>query len=69
MNGAGLRPDGTLFDISILDGALSKALAALHYRDLDELTAFQGRNSTAEAVAEHLFHQVVPALRGLGLAK
>jgi hypothetical protein len=43
-------------------------VAGLDYRDLDELEAFQGRNSTAEAVAHHLFQQISPRLRDQGLA-
>src|SRR5919199_4528997 len=66
--GPTLRDDGTLFDITLLQQALRDVLDALHYRDLDEIPGFQGRNTTAEVVAQHLFDQIAPRLTGQGLA-
>lgn len=65
--GPALKDDGTLCDIGALQQAVQSATSELHYRDLDELPAFNGRNSTAEAVAQHLFEQIAPALGGAGL--
>jgi 6-pyruvoyltetrahydropterin/6-carboxytetrahydropterin synthase len=67
VRGASLGDDGALCDIGLLQTALQQATGALHYRDLGELPAFQGHNSTAEAVAQHLWEAIGPQLRGLGL--
>lgn len=56
--GGGLSADGTLADIGALQDAAHEATRALHYRDLDELPAFAGRNTTAEVVAKHLFDEI-----------
>ena len=37
-------------------------------RDLGEVPALARRNSTAEVVAQHVFEQVAPRLRGQGLS-
>jgi 6-pyruvoyltetrahydropterin/6-carboxytetrahydropterin synthase len=68
VRGPRLRDDGTLCDIVVVQGALQAAIAALHYRDLDELPAFAGRNTTAETVAKHLYDAIAPHLAGRGLA-
>lgn len=65
--GEALRADGTLFDITRLQEAVNSATAALHYRDLNELPAFAGRNSTAEVVARTLHDAIRAELAGLGL--
>jgi 6-pyruvoyltetrahydropterin/6-carboxytetrahydropterin synthase len=62
VRGPALREDGTLCDLGILQQAVDAAVRALHYRDLDELDAFAGRNTTAEAVARHIHDQVAPTL-------
>jgi 6-pyruvoyltetrahydropterin/6-carboxytetrahydropterin synthase len=54
VRGTSLRSDGTLFDLGRLRQAVRGRLAALHYRDLNELTPFAKRNSTAEQVAAYL---------------
>ena len=63
VSGAALRDDGTLCDLGVLQQAVDVAVRALHYRDLDDLDAFAGRNTTAEAVARHIFDQVAPQLK------
>lgn len=65
--GAGLRPDGTLCDLGLLQEAARQAVSALDYRDLDELEPFRGSNSTAEAVARYVWEQIAPRLAGEGL--
>src|SRR5215207_1316487 len=67
--GEALRDDGTLCDLGLLQGATDETLRALHYRDLDELEDFGGRNTTAEAVARHVFERVAPRLAGEGVAR
>ena len=68
VRGERLRPDGTLFDITLLQDALQAATAALHYQELDTLPQLAGRNTTAEVVAQHLFEQVAAKLRASGMA-
>lgn len=66
--GVALQADGTLCDLGLLQAAAQQALAGLHYRDLDELEAFRGDNTTGEVVARFVFDQVAPRLAGAGLA-
>jgi 6-pyruvoyltetrahydropterin/6-carboxytetrahydropterin synthase len=56
--GEQLQPDGTLVDLGVLQDAVRQTTSALHYRDLDELPQFSGRNTTAEAVARHVYDEV-----------
>ncbi len=65
--GLALRSDETLFDVTLLQGALDDVLGTLHYRDLDEVDALEGRNTTAEVVAHYLYEAVASRVRGLGL--
>jgi 6-pyruvoyltetrahydropterin/6-carboxytetrahydropterin synthase len=67
VRGGTLRDDGTLCDIGLLREALRRAVAELNYQDLDELPRFQGRNTTAEVLAEHIVAQVQDGLRAEGL--
>ena len=63
VRGPALQEDGTLCDLGVVQQAVEEAVRALHYRDLDELDAFAGRNTTAEAVARHIYDQVAPRLK------
>ena len=67
VRGPALHADGTLCDIGRLQQAVQDVVSRLHYRDLDELAAFEGRNSTAEVVAHYLFEQIAPRLGNQGL--
>lgn len=67
VRGSALRDDGTLFDITVLQDAVQDVVAALHYRDLDEIAALEGRNTTAEVMALYLSEQIAPRLHGQGL--
>jgi 6-pyruvoyltetrahydropterin/6-carboxytetrahydropterin synthase len=68
VRGPALRADGTLCDIGRLQQAVQDVVSSLHYRDLDELAAFEGRNSTAEVVAQHLYEQIAPRFTDQGLS-
>jgi 6-pyruvoyltetrahydropterin/6-carboxytetrahydropterin synthase len=68
VRGRELRPDGTLFDITALQGALAVLIGDLHYRDLDEVPGLAGANTTAENVAAYCWRRLADALGGLGLA-
>src|SRR5437867_9550471 len=62
-----LRADGSLCDIARLQQAVQDVVSSLHFRDLDELAAFESRNSTAEVVAQYLFEQIAPRFTDQGL--
>jgi len=68
VEGESLRADGTLIDVGVLQEAVSGVTSAMNFRDLDELERFKDRNSTAEAVARHVFDEVRPQLECRGLA-
>jgi 6-pyruvoyltetrahydropterin/6-carboxytetrahydropterin synthase len=62
-----LAADGTLVDIGLLRAAVDELAAGLHYRDLREVPGLAGRNTTAEAVADHCWEALARRLDGLGL--
>lgn len=68
VRGASLQEDGTLCDITIVQQAVNEVLDGWHYQTLNELDTFKGKNTTAEVVAQALFEQVAPRLKGKGLA-
>ena len=68
VRGAHLAADGTLVDISILQGGLRQLLDTFHYQNLDDVALFQGKNSTAEVVATVICDAIVPLLAGRGLS-
>jgi 6-pyruvoyltetrahydropterin/6-carboxytetrahydropterin synthase len=69
VTGGTLRADGTLFDITRLQGALQAALADLESLDLNELAELAEPNPTAEVVARYFFQRVAVQLRGQGLGE
>lgn len=68
VEGTTLRADGTLFDMGTLGRAVADSVGHLNYCNLDELPVFAGRNSTAEAVAQHLFEAIALQLEADGLS-
>ena len=68
VTGSDLLADGTLFDITALDGALGTAVALLDGRDLNELDDLATPNPTAEIVARYVFARVAPDLARRGLS-
>ncbi len=58
-----LDADGLVVDIGRARQALRQALAALDYRNLDELPEFAGRNTTPEYLARAVFDRLATALR------
>jgi 6-pyruvoyl-tetrahydropterin synthase len=58
-----LDADGIVVDIGRASEALRKVLADLNYRNLDELPAFAGRNTTTEFLARVVFDGLVAAIR------
>ncbi|HEY0493907.1 MAG TPA: 6-carboxytetrahydropterin synthase [Candidatus Dormibacteraeota bacterium] len=58
LSGTSLRADGALYDIGRLRASLRAEMETLHFRDLNEMPAFAGRNSTAEEVASYLLDRL-----------
>ena len=58
-----LDADGIVVDIGRASDALRRVLADLNYRNLDEVPAFQGRNTTTEFLARVVFDGLVAAIR------
>ena len=50
-----LDSDGIVADIGMLRAALRNTLAPLEYRNVDELPAFAGSNSTTEVLCHHIY--------------
>ena len=54
--------DGIVVDIGRAADALRRVLADLNYRNLDEVPAFAGRNTTTEMLARVVFDGLVAAI-------
>lgn len=59
VRGTGLRDDGTLMDITVLQAAMDAVLGDMHLRDLDDVADLAGRNTTAEEVACFVWNRIV----------
>lgn len=68
VRGEHLNDDGILYDIGRLTVAVQKLATSLQYRDLDEAPGLAGRNTTAEAVADHCWQALANTLRDQGLS-
>lgn len=62
-----LDPDGLVIDIGLAGRLLGEVLAELGYRNLDELPAFEGVNTTTEWLAGEIFRRLAARLRDAGL--
>ncbi len=51
--------DGVVVDIGLAREMLARVLAALNYRNLDEMPEFEGRNTTTEYLAGIIFERMV----------
>ena len=58
-----LDGDGIVVDIGRAADALRRVLADLNYRNLDEIPALAGRNTTTEVLARVVFDGLVAAIR------
>jgi 6-pyruvoyltetrahydropterin/6-carboxytetrahydropterin synthase len=54
--------DGLVVDIGRAGAALRQVLADLNYRNLDEIPAFAGRNTSTEFLARVVFDRLVVAI-------
>ena len=59
-----LDPDGIVVDIGRATDAVKRVLGTINFRNLDEVPAFAGKNSTTEVVSRYVFDQVATAIRG-----
>jgi 6-pyruvoyl-tetrahydropterin synthase len=64
-----LDPNGIVIDIGCAHEALTATLAPLKYRNLDELSEFNGSNTTTEFMAKHIFDQLAKAARASELGR
>jgi 6-pyruvoyl-tetrahydropterin synthase len=55
---AALDVDGIVVDIGLATQVLREELAALNFRNLDDLPAFTGRNTTTEFLAREIFDRI-----------
>jgi 6-pyruvoyltetrahydropterin/6-carboxytetrahydropterin synthase len=67
LRGERLANDGTLYDLGRLKQTVDAIAAELHFRDLADVPALAGHNTTAEAVAAYCWEQVAPTVAGQGL--
>ena len=58
-----LDADGLVVDIGRASAAVHQVLADLNYRNLDEIPAFAGRNTSTEFLARVVFDGIVVAIR------
>jgi 6-pyruvoyl-tetrahydropterin synthase len=59
-----LDANGIVVDIGQAHDALKTVLAPLNYRNLDEIPAFKGANTTTEFLTKHIFDRLAEAARG-----
>ena len=58
-----LDADGIVVDIGRAIDVLKATLGALNFKNLDEVPAFAGQNTTTEFLARHIFDRIVEAAR------
>ena len=58
-----LDENGIVIDIGRAHDALKAVLGPLNYRNLDELPAFAGKNTTTEFLTKHIFDSLAAAAR------
>ena len=58
-----LDADGIVVDIARATETLRTLLSDLNFRNLDEIPAFKGRNTTTEFLARTVFDRIVAAIR------
>ena len=58
-----LDPDGIVVDIGRAIDVLKATLAALNFKNLDEVPEFAGKNTTTEVLAKTIFDRIAAAAR------
>jgi len=61
--GPDLGPDGILVDIGRATEELQRILAELNYRNLDDVEALAGMNTTTEVLARHVAQRLADRVR------
>ena len=64
-----LDPNGIVIDIGAAHEALKAALSPLNYKNLDEVPALKGANTTTEFLTKHIFDQLAQAARANALGR
>jgi 6-pyruvoyl-tetrahydropterin synthase len=64
-----LDQNGIVVDIGRAHEALKGVLQPLNYKNLDEVAAFKGVNTTTEFLTKHIFDQLAKAARAGGLGR
>jgi 6-pyruvoyl-tetrahydropterin synthase len=64
-----LSADGIVIDIGRAHEVLKAILAPLNYRNLDDIPAFKGQNTTTEFLTKHVFDGLAEAARSGGLGR
>ncbi len=64
-----LDPNGIVVDIGRAHEALKSILQPLNYRNLDEVPAFKGENTTTEFLTRHVFEELARVAREGGLGR
>jgi 6-pyruvoyl-tetrahydropterin synthase len=64
-----LDANGIVIDIGRAHEALKAILAPLNYRNLDEVEAFKGLNTTTEFLTKHIFDGLAEAARSSSLGR
>jgi len=64
-----LDDNGIVIDIGRAHDALKSALAPLNYKNLDEVPALKGANTTTEFLTRHIFDQLAKAARADALGR
>ena len=59
-----LDSDGIVVDIGLAGETLKKILGLVNFRNLDDVPAFKGRNTTTEFMARYVFDAIVKAIEG-----
>ena len=59
-----LDANGIVVDIGQAHDALKAVLGPLNYRNLDDVPAFKGANTTTEFLTKHIFDRLADAARG-----
>ena len=59
---AQLDNDGMVVDIGLASKTLNEILQVFNYQNLDEMTAFEARNSTTEVIAKEIFDRLAQAI-------
>jgi 6-pyruvoyl-tetrahydropterin synthase len=64
-----LDANGIVIDIGKANEALKAVLGPLNYKNLDDVPAFKGANTTTEYLTRHIFDRLADAARSDGLGR